>query len=289
MTSTLLNHKILIGDLNGATGAAYKLGEEKRNEGVQPETSPEFVYALRLAISRNDAEICKMLVSLAPDDHTIDPDTLAAAALKSLTVFTTVFGTSATNEQRIGRPLLMATSVGNTVVAKFLIHLLRHYKSSNITLKEKTLEVAVASESVSIIKLLVRDQHHAEMVFSMFVSAGKIDSAIRMSDSEYLDFNKADYKLIRLCYPYPTLLAKAIGHKSLDGHRDNLSTKYLQVAVDMAKTDHKHTVDTLKVSYKDQLKAHATRKALATGCSAKTAITEAHAELCKYYSAPKPQ
>lgn len=278
-----LVHKIRIGDVD----SAREIMEQADHENI--EMSPEYVYALRTAISRNDTAMCRMLTSFLENDGMIDHQTVTAAAYKDITVFIEVVGVDGhclankELEQSTTHPLVAAASVGNSRVAKFIIDWIREggikHLDNVVKLKQDALLAAAMSKSVSIIKLLATDKETLRKSFKDLVKMGHSDAAKRLANDTRLDFAENNFELLRDCAPFPNLLDEVMKNPSLKAYQTSMPTVYSQLAMDNAINSHEEKNDALVNSFQRNLKLHASNKILATGCGTREAVTAAHAEL----------
>jgi hypothetical protein len=296
-TATELIHKIQMGDIHGATGYLHQLYDENPHGGVEFEYTAEFVYAVRLAVSRDDVDMCELLTSMIEDrnKHVFDVETIAAAAIKSLPVFKLIVGGDGhglTNPALRGNhPLVMASYVGNVGVAKYIVEWLRvgggvyHTRDPN-GLKTEALNAAVLANSIVVISMLITEKTHAVDAFTGLLKRGRVESAIRLSKNKFLDFCVDNFALLKLCAPYPSLLKHVMRHKSLVKFHKSMPTPYSQLAMDNAFNAHYETMDRQALSFRQAVVTCAASNVLRTGCSTHDAVTSAHTDMAQLYTAP---
>jgi hypothetical protein len=291
--ATELVYCIKKGDANGAKQhLEHLLNEKGTHKGVF--ATPEFVYALRTAISRNDAVICRILTDVLDNTDVIDAGTVTAASFKSVEVFMAVVGVKGhcllnPEFNEANHPILSAASVGNFPVVKFIVDWIRDGGGAEFLIKTTKIEVlknnviiqAAMANSVSICKLIATHEDHHLLAFKTLVSAGHTDGAKRLVNE--VNFVANSFELLKICAPFPDLLEYAMRSKSLKDYKDKMPTVYSQLAMQSAITHHEDHVDSVTKAFKEKLKMEATRQVLESGCSTKDAITSAHAKLHKHY------
>ena len=281
------------GDVNSAKEHLEHLLDDEGHDGIVG--SPQYVYALRSAVDRNDPLMCRAITDVLHNSDMVDAGTIIAAAFKDQAVFMAVVGTDGhclKNPEFNSdvHPILSAASVGNFAVVKFIVEWIRdgggaEWLVSNLDverLKNNTIIQAAMGNSVSVCKLVATHDDHKLLAFKTLVMAGFSDSAKRLVND--VNFAANDFELLKVCAPYPGLLEQAMGSDSLKKYRKNMPTTYSQLSMYVAENHHDSHVESLRNSFKKNLRIEATRHALETGCSTKEAITAAHTKLSKHYT-----
>lgn len=276
MIAEELIFKIQRGEIDGARELLNLFAD---SISLRVEQTPEYVYAMRLAINRDDGDMCEMLSSILDDNHVFDADTVTAAAYKSHHVFLSVVGAAGHGLQNsalmANHPLVAAAAAGQRDNASFII---KHVKLSD-ALRDESLIAAATSNSVSICKLLISSPADAKLAMTVLVRTGHSDSVLRLLDQD-IDFAANKYELLRLVAPFPLLLHGVMQHPSLLEFRDKMPTIYSQFAMDNAMIHHDEKVEELGRTFEKQLTLHAT---CAVGCSTRDAVTHAYSELHPRY------
>lgn len=286
-----LIYYIKIGDLENTRIYLDMLLE--KNHGTC--NTPEYAYALRTAISRNDPEMCAILTGVLPNDKVLDARTVIAASYKDVNVFIAVVGVdghcmmnSEFNSEY--HPIITACSVGNYDVVKFIVDWIRDGDGAMYLLKSMDLEKlkrnviiqAAMSNSVSICKLVAIKYEQKVLAFNTLISYGHIDGAKRFVSE--LDFTNNDFELLKVCAPYPDLLEVVMGSESLQPYRNDMPTVYSQLAMNSHYNHKDYHVDQMTNHFNKQLKIAAKQKMIETGCSTKDAITSAYYSLYNHYN-----
>lgn len=286
VTAIELAHKVRLGDINAAKDQMEILCESSPH--IPLVDTPEFVFALRTAIGRNDAAMCRTLTMYLDDTDVVDHNTVLAAALKDHDVFMSVVGVGGhclENPKLLPvHPLVVAASAGNFNVAKFIVDWIRAGGKNFLSqegprIKKEAVMAAATAGSVSIIQLLASDGKLLTDAFKVMVSSGKIDDAKRLATDERVDFVGNKFELLKLCAPYPELLYVVMKHPTLKPHAANMPTPYSQLAMDAAMDIHAEQSDMISHSFKHKLMLQATNKIMKSGCSTRAAVTAAHSEL----------
>ena len=288
-----LVNSIKQGDVNSAKEHLEHLLDEEGHNGIT--ASPQYVYALRSAIGRNDPMMCRTMTNVLHHSDMVDAGTLIAAAFKHVDVFIAVAGVDGhclKNPEFTSdiHPILSAASVGNKGVVKFIVDWIRDGEGAkwlvgNLDverLKNNTIVQAAMGNSVSVCKMIATHDDHKLLAFKTLVVAGFSDSAKRLVDD--VNFAANNFELLKVCAPYPGLLEHAMGSKSLKKHRKSMPTTYSQLSMYVAENNHDEHVESVRHAFKKNLKIEATRHALETGCSTREAITAAHTKLSKHYT-----
>ena len=292
-TAIELVYSVKKGDANSVKHHLHQLLDENgTHNGIV--NTPEFVYALRMAIAKNDALSCRVLTDVLNNNDMVDAATVTAASFKSPEVFMAVVGVKGhclvnAEFNEVNHPLLSAASVGNAGVVKFIVDWIRDGGGAQFLinsvdveqLKNNTIIQAAMSNSVSICKLIATHDDHKLLAFKTLVSAGHADSAKRLAND--VNFVANNYELLKICAPYPTLLETAMRSKSLQGRQNDMPTEYSNLAMQSAMNHHNDHADSISNAFKHKLKIEATRHALETGCSTRDAVTAAHAKLSRHY------
>jgi hypothetical protein len=288
-----LIHSIKQGDVNSAKEHLEDILDDEGHDRIVE--SPQYVYALRSAIDRNDPLMCRVITNVLHNSDMVDAGTVIAASIKHLDVFMAVVGTDGhclKNPEFTSdtHPLLSAASVGNFGVVKFIVDWIRdgggvQWMTTHLDiekLKINTIKQAAMSNSVSICKLIATRYDHKLLVFKMLVMAGFPDSAKRMVND--VDFAANNFELLKVCAPYPSLMEHAMQSESLKNHRGSMPTTYSQLSMYAAENSHDENVYSISQAFKNNLRIEATRYVLETGCSTREAVTNAHAKLSKHYT-----
>lgn len=285
-------HNVRMGNIDVAMGYMDQLSAEMAQTDKRIYDSAEYVYALRVAISRNDYEMCDMLTAILHDEHIFDKDTILSAAYKDIKVFMAIVGHTghglySKEFSGVEHPLISAAKVCNTPVAKYIIEWIRtadQTKISGLTrLKTETIKAAATSNCVVICNLLIKDESNAKLAYKTLIECGHVDSARRFANSKYLDFSKNSFELVKLAAPFPSLLKFVLRHPSLVPYHDKMPTEYSQLAMNDAMNDFHETSDMISKSFEVTVRKHAVSKIMATGCSTRDAVTKAHSELKHHY------
>lgn len=287
-----LIHHVKRGDINEVKGYLQQLIDEKGHDDFP--SSPEYVYALRVAISRNDPDMCAAMTNVLCHHDMVDAGTVIAASYKNVRVFMAVVGVDGhclMNKEfnTNNHPIVTAASVGNFPVVKFIVDWIRDgggaefiIKNMKIDqLKQNIITQAAMANSVSICKLVATTDQHNVLAFKTLVSVGHTDAAKRFIND--VDFMANNFELMKMCAPFPDLLEEAMKSKSLVKHKYDMPTLYSKLAMESANMHVDEHLESVRRSFKNQLKIEASAHALATGCSTKEAITAAHAKLKRHY------
>jgi hypothetical protein len=289
-----LIHKIQNGEIDNARELLQQLLHTVMHAGVDVRHIPEYVYAIRMAIEKNDADMCEMLTSVLDNDHSFDADTVLAAAYKSHRVFRSVVGVNGegldNEDLNDNHPLVAAATVGQSENAKFIIDWIRSNAGSESViddmdrLKRETLIAAATANSVAICKMLIVEPAHARLVLKVFIRSGHSVSVIRLLGlRDMFDFAEHDFELLKLVAPFPILLHGVMRHPSLQEYRQDMPTVYSQFAMDDAISSHDETLSTVSNSFNHNLSLHAAEYKMQTGCSTRHAVTKAYDSFLPIY------
>jgi hypothetical protein len=281
------------GHIHGTSEFLHQLNDEAHANNVEISSTPEYVYAVRVAISRNDDQMCELLTSVLDKGHVFDAGTVLAASCKSLRVFTAIVGAGGHGLNNVelfkNHPLVLAASVGNTKVASFIIDWIRAGGTNFIPkmneLKHEALVTAASVSSVSICKLLITNAPHVNLAVVTMIRAGHTDSVIRLLHNTDLDFAADNFELLKLAAPYPGLLKQVMRHPSLKKYHYDMPTVYSQFAMTDAMDTHEGNMENLIDKFRDEVTLHARAAIKASGCPRKTALTAAYAKLKPKYNA----
>jgi hypothetical protein len=256
---------------------------------VDPDTiSPGYIYSVRFAIEANDPQMLNFLIALVPYSHIFDPDTVMASVMSNdVMIFKSIIGpTNIALKSKFtvhNHPLVVASRIGNTAVAKFVIDWIRDTKATftpnALVIKTAALKMAARGGHVAIANLMITTPQHAHNFVAGLIVNGHVDMVRRFAAHPMVDFKENEYELLRLCAPYPKVLNYIMRHPSLASVQHAMPTEYSNIAMQSAVVHYYDTVSLVESSFKRRIALHANAKIQASGASVKDAVMETFVNL----------